>query len=320
MPTLDLVSSLSGVSGDIQLSQEVCFENIQVEFRLAKTTFDDIGIVVEWQKSQFEDILTVFDSRSPGYYNFEDIPLIFKINTGVVFEDIPIIFSIVRAVQSFLSYIMEKLYITCSEVIGTLDEYDNPVMYDDLELMNWNVKPNDTWYVQVTGTLVILYATLADMTNGINAVAYGVADSDRNVVLYPIDEYDTIELYYQDLPYHLSLSAILGDEYDEGITRYFKVKPLTDISEIRHPIYNNTNIVLMRGEAELNLHTYCRLNKELVLGVHLPTVEAGDVINYQSTRRNKTEKSQILAQTISGDTDSIVTKISVATYTELVRR
>ena len=296
------------------------YDDIGIEFSLAKADFEDIGIVIQWNKIQFEDIPLSFEIQRPGYYNFADAHILFEIRTGITYEDIPILFSIVRAVQSFLSYIMEKLYITCSEVIGTLDEYDNPVMYDDLELMNWNVKPNDTWYVQVTGTLVILYATLADMTEGINAVAYGVADSDRNVVLYPVDEYDSIELYYQDLPYHLSLSAILGDEYDEGITRYFKVKPLTDISEIRHPIYNNTNIVLMRGEAELNLHTYCRLNKELVLGVHLPTAEVGDTVSYQSARRNKTEKSQILSQTISGDTDSIVTKISVATYTELVRR
>jgi hypothetical protein len=314
MSTLDLVSSLSGISGNIQLSQETGFGNICIELRLAKTTFDDIALQIEWQKIRAEDILLVFQVQSPGYYNFTDASIHFEIRTGVSYEDAPIIFSIVRAVQSFLSYIMEKLYITCSEIIIPA------IGGGDLELQNWNVKPNTTWYVQVTGTLVILYDTQAEMLEASNAVAYGVADSSRNVVLYPVDEYDTLELYYEDLPYHLSLSTILGDEYDEGITRYFKVKPLTDISEIRHPIYNNSNIVLMRGEAELNLHTYCRLNKELVLGVHLPTAEAGDIISYQSARRNKTEKSQILSQTISGDTDSIITKISVATYTELVRR
>lgn len=290
------------------------YDDIGLEFSLAKADFEDIGIVIEWNKNQLEDIPLSFEIQRPGYYNFADAHIHFEIRTGVTYEDIPIIFSVVRAVQSFLSYIMEKLYITCSEII--IPEIGG----GDMELMNWNVKPNDTWYVQVTGTLVILYNTQADMLAGINAVSYGVADSSLNVVLTPVDEYDTVELYYQDLPYHLSLSVILGDEYDEGITRYFKVKPLTDISEIRHPIYNNSNIVLMRGEAELNLHTYCRLNKELVLGVHLPTVEAGDIISYQSTRRNKTEKSQILSQTISGDTDSIITKVQVATYTELTRR
>jgi hypothetical protein len=292
------------------------YDDIGVEFSLAKTDFEDIGIVIEWNKIQFEDILLSFEIQRPGYYNYADAHILFQVMIGNMYQDVPILFSITRAVQSFLSYIMQKLYITCSEILGA---------NNDQEILEWNVSPNKTWFVQVTGDLVILYDTQADMEQGTNPVAYGYVDDNLHVVLVPADEYDqeVVSLYYQDLLYHLALSNVLDlDEYDEYdvATRYFKVKPVTDLSEIRHPIYNNSNIVLMRGEAELNLHTFCRLSKELVLGVHLPSLESGNIVSYASARRNKTEKSQVLSQTIAGNPDSIITTIQVATYMELTRR
>jgi len=218
---------------------------------------------------------------------------------------------VIKQPQTFESYIFQKLYCVCSEL--------SPV-YDDIALQNWNVKPNQIWYVSVTSAgVVTLYDTLADVTNGTNPVATGIADADLLVILTYVSPETVMDYYYTDLVYHLSLSALPTG------TRKFKVKPLTDLSEIRHAIYNNSNITISRGQAELNLHTYAIKGREIVLATHLPELECGDKVDLTSTRRNKTaEKSQVLAQTIAGEVSdggetSLVTTINVANYVELYR-
>lgn len=237
--------------------------------------------------------------------------MFFQVNLGTSYQDIPIIFSVNRAAQSFASYIMQKLYCVTSEV---------GIVYEDCELLDWNVLPNKTWYVQVDGTAVTLYESQTDLEDGTNAIAVGIADSSLRVVLTYVDEYEgDMEFYYPDIDYHLSLS-----EESFGV-RKFRVKPTTDLSEIRDPIYNNFNVVLSRGEAELALHTFSVLGRSLLLGTHLPELEVGDVANLTSVRRGVTdEKSQILSQTITGIVSeggetSLVTSISVANYIELTR-
>lgn len=427
IPERDVIISslLEDLQGDIILSQVERFEQIKVEVKLRANSFEDISVIVKWIKDNWEDLYTVFEVVKAGTYDFEDMSIIFEAVQGDRFEDISVIFSVIREVQEFSSYIMMKLYITCSELTE----------YGDLTLLDWNVKPNRTWYVRVTGSFVVLFYTMDDLINDTNAVASGTANDDKQVVLTKspkfesgvydnvyirlggygknqplythqtlraydyeseetqvpegtefswvlvgpgalnnvgwtdinrvvttvwaiysspvsapyenaiillycngvlidtkvingtedvIDEYEptdeTLEFYYQDLPYHLSLSDILeGDEYDY-ITRCFKINPLTDLSEIRDPIYNNSNLVIMRGEAELNLHTNCCLNKEIVLATHLPTLELGEIVSYQSDRRSYTEKSQVLGHTINGNPDALITTIRTATYLELVRR
>jgi hypothetical protein len=158
------------------------------------------------------------------------------------------------------------------------------------------------------------------MNTSINAIASGTADSATlNVVLSTIDEYDELEYYYQDLLYHLTLSDYLPD-----VDVFFTVKPLTDMAEIRDPIYSNSNIVLSKGEAELNLHTYTVLGKDLLLATHIPEIEPGDFIGYVSKIRNSHKKSQVLSFTISGSqedigTASLINDIQIAEYRELFK-
>jgi hypothetical protein len=308
-----LESTLEGINGNILLFSETGFDRIQVTFSLAKETFDNIAVISEWQKELWYGFFGEFSLVHPGTYNFQNISVEFYVAIGSVFEDIPVIFSAVLQTSSFTTYVLQKLYCVTSE-IGAAN--------GDLELQNWNVKPNQTWFVHVNSLTVTLYETEVDMLAVLNAIAVGTADADSlETVLTYVDEYEgDFEFYYQDVAYHMSLSEVIAGD------RYFKIKPLTDLAEIRHPIYNNSTIILMRGQAELNLHTYTILGRELLLGVHVPEMESGDVVDLTSTRRNVTsEKSQILGQTITGSisedgTASLINSIKVANYTELYRQ
>jgi hypothetical protein len=288
------------------------YEDIHVEFSVSRNAYEDISILYETVGIYYNDIGLEFHIDRWDAYNFNNIGVVFEIMQGLMYENISLIFSVVKAPQSFMSYIFQKLYCTTTEV-GTV--------YEDVQLLDWNVKPNQTWFVAVDYYQIALYATQDDMTNNTNAVAYGTVDSSTlTAILYTAeDETIPLEFYYQDYPYHLSVSEIINSG-----TRMFKVKPLTDLSEIRHPIYNNSNIALSRGEAELNLHTYAKLGREIVLGIHLPELEVGDAVELTSVRRNKTEISQVLSQTISGEVSdggetSLITSIQVANYLELTR-
>jgi hypothetical protein len=306
---------LEGASANFSMNVYPPFKDVDVEWNVCAGVFEDIPIENYWSMGVWLDISTEFYTNRPDFYNFQNIPAVFYIVNAEVFEDIPVVFSIMLEPQSYVVYVLQKLYCVTTEV-GTL--------HGDMELKDWNVLPNTTWYVKTSGYDVTLYESQEDMLAGTNPVATGVADSDTLEVILtyvPSDEYETAETvgyYYEDLSCHVSLSVYKGG------SRFFKVKPLTDLSEIRHPIYNNSNIAISKGQAELDLHTYTVLGKELSLAVHVPTMEPGEIVKHTSTRRNNEIISQILSLTITGRTDtsgesSLVNEIAVANYTELSR-
>jgi hypothetical protein len=309
---LEIEPTLDGASGDILLKGDTFFKRIPILFDMKANAIEDIPLIVEWQGFYYKYIPFEFSLAGVNVYNYEYIPFVFHAIMGSVFEDVPLMFSIIRQAQDFASYIMQKTYSVTTELNG----------FTDLEISDWNVSPNKTWYVYVNGLIVTLYDTLADMEALTNPVAAGIANStDLTVVLAYVDlDLGTMEYYYQDFAYHLALSENIASVHN------FCIKPFTDLSEIRHPIYNNSNIVLSRGEAELNVSTFTVLSRELVLGTHLPEMEVGDVVDLTSVRRSKTaEKSQILSQTITGEVSdggesSLVNTIRVANYMELYRR
>ena len=323
--TVELTATLEDVVSDFLLTfPGLGFENITIEYSLVAETFDDFAVLAEYQAVYYKDLAARFELVQPNAYNFVDISVLFETLLGESYENVSVIFSIVKESQSFKSYILQKLYCVVS--------YPEGNFYYDVVLENWNVSPNKTWFVSVigyaedeyeTGNLITLYDTLIDLQTHTNAVSYGYLNTDTlEVVLIAADEYDEDPAYYyQDLKYHLMLSGVV----EEGEEYQYKVKPLTDLDEIRHPIYNNSNIAFSRGEAELDLHTYAVLGRELVLGTHLPVLEPGDVVNLTSTRRGETaKKSQILGETITGSisedgTASLITSINVANYLELSR-
>lgn len=314
MSDLELNSTLIGITSNFELSQDEGFAHIKVIFDVARITFEDFSLIFESQKMNWEYMSVEFHVERFDHYNFADISLVFQVTRGLEYADIPFIFSVIKQPQSFMSYIFQKLYCVTSEITET-----------GLEISDWNVSPNKLWYITIDSDeydenmMVYLFDTLVDLNAGTNLVASGIIDPDTlTIVLYDTEDV-VVPFYYTDYPYHLTVS-----EYPE-YSAQFKINPLTDMSEIRHPIYNNSNIVLSKGEAELNLHTYAVLKKELVLGTHLPELEIGDTVEFVSTRRASTNNSQVLSQTISGEVSndgesSLITTIRIANYLELSRQ
>ena len=310
--TSHMTSTLQGISSHILIEHAPSYEILPIIFSISKKEMEDIPILFEYcSLSISTNIPLLFAFVNFDYYNYECFSVNFEVSLGDVWVDVPLLFSVIKQAQSYKSYIFQKLYCVTTEI---------GIVFEDLELLDWNVKPNQTWYLYINDTLVILYETLDDLIALSNPVASGTIDSQTlTVVFTPTDPYDILDFYYQDHLFHFSVSEIIS-----GI-RTFKIKPLTDMSEIRHAIYNNSNITISKGEAELNLHTFAVLGQEFVLGVHLPELETGDTVSFTNTRRNKiTERSQVLSQTITGTVSdngesSLINTIKVATYVELFR-
>jgi hypothetical protein len=74
-----------------------------------------------------------------------------------------------------------------------------------------------------------------------------------------------------------------------------------DLDEISHPIYRNEDLIATRARAEIDAHTHAVIRKAVDLGSHIPTLEAGDIVQVASTRRGKTELLQVLEHRIAGE-------------------
>jgi len=316
---IQISSIFSGISSNFVLTQELAFEKIYLEFAFSMSDHIDYSIHYEIVKNILDDISTYFEIYPWNTYNFNNISLIFNVTNGDDnSDDISIKWIVIKSPQTRMTYIFQKLYCTMSEL--------EPVV-NDCVILDWNVNPNQIWYIALIGEdeyedmQVFLYETLVDMYAGTNAVASGTVNSETFQVVLT-DSLDVeMDYYYDDYSVHLTVTGILYGP----VVRYFKIKPLTDISEINHSIYNNSLITLSRGEAELDLHTYAILGRELVLGIHVPELECGNIVELDSTRRNKIENSQVLSQTIVGTQSddgesSLITTINVVNYVELLRQ
>ena len=312
----EFVATLGGASGNFLFNQDESLEDMGITFDLVARGREDILLHFGYEARAWEDFATYFAVSRSGSYNFNDMVTHFLICNGATFEDMNLYFSVIRTPQTLMAYIFEKLYCTTTEITTNADT----------TLLNWNVYPNQLWYVKLigdsgSGMVVQLFETEADLTAGTNITASGIVDADTLEVVLSDSLSVDMEFYYEDYTAHLTVSKLLTGT----ATRSFKLKPLTDISEIDHAIYNNSNISISRGEAELDLHTYAILRREIALGSHLPELECGEFVELNSVRRNKLEKSQVLSMTIAGSasddgTSELITTINVANYLELSRQ
>jgi hypothetical protein len=312
----EFTATLRGASGNFLFNQDEALEDMGIVLSLVGRGREDVPLHFGYSGLAWEDMSAYFAFCRAGSYNFNDMLTHFLICNGATYEDVSLYFSVIRTPQTLMAYIFEKLYCTTTELSTN----------GDISLLNWNVYPNQLWYVKLigdsgSGMTVELYETETDLNAGTNLVASGTVDSETLEVVLSDSLLVDMEFYYEDYTAHLTVSSILSGTS----TRSFKLKPLTDISEIDHAVYNNSNISISRGEAELDLHTYAILGREITLATHLPELECGEIVELNSTRRNKLEKSQVLSMTISGSasedgTSELTTSINVANYLELSRQ
>ncbi len=191
---------------------------------------------------------------------------------------------------------------------------------------SWNVDPNRLWFLKLSDSgsdiQCALYLTEADAEadtspQAAGSCAYG---SSMEIVL-TADPGATVQISFfqgtQD--FHFLVTGASGDP--DAIVR---VAEFVELDEISHPIYRNADIITTRAKAEIDAHTHAVLSKDIALGSHLPTLEPGDVIRLNSTRRGKNELLQVVDHRLSAEISEggemrLTSSVTAATYLALKR-
>jgi hypothetical protein len=191
-----------------------------------------------------------------------------------------------------------------------------------LSVVNWNIDENRVWFVRLsdTGTaiLVELYLTQADAEAQANLQASGESSgygSELEVVLvFEVGATVPVTLFRDEYTWHIMVAGQNGDA-----AKIFKIKEFIEMDEISHAIYRNSSSITARATAEIDAHTHAAIIREIALGTHLPTLEVGDIVGLNSTRRGLNDLSQVTDMEITGTPNSLPSSIETRKYLELKR-
>lgn len=191
-----------------------------------------------------------------------------------------------------------------------------------LSIENWNIDENIEWYVRPSdsgsGVSVEMYLTQADAQAQTNLQASGESSeygSELEITLTNEEDAVTpVSLFREGYAWHLVVAGESGDS-----AKIFKVKEFVEMEEISHPIYRNGELITARATAEINAHTHAVIVRNIVLGTHLPEIEAGQIVGLDSDRLSIDDLSQIHEHQIIGTPDSLVSEVETQKYLELKR-
>ncbi len=191
----------------------------------------------------------------------------------------------------------------------------------------WNIDPNRLWFVRLSdadaGIRAELYLSEADAEEQANLQASGYTSGygSNQPIALNMDPAATvsISLFQPVYPWHLKVSGAALDP-----VQIYRVREFVDLDEISHPIYRNEDLITTRARAEIDAHTHAVIRQAVDLGSHIPTLEAGDIVQLASTRRGKTERLQVLEHRIAGEISEggemrLTSAITVAGYLALKR-
>jgi hypothetical protein len=189
-------------------------------------------------------------------------------------------------------------------------------------VVNWNIDENRLWFVRLsdTGTAVLveLYLTQADAAARANLQAHGTSTGYGTALeITLVNEVGAtvpVSLFRDEYAWHIMVAGQNGDT-----TKIFKIKEFIEMDEISHAIYRNSTLITTRATAEIDAHTHAAIIREITLGTHLPTLEVGDIVGLNSTRRGLNDLSQVTDMEITGTPNSLTTSIETRKYLELKR-
>jgi len=190
---------------------------------------------------------------------------------------------------------------------------------------NWNIDPNRLWYVRIADDgavnllTVELYLTEADAEAQSNRQAHSLGNAFGSAVeiLLTADSGATV-----DISMHQSTDAwhLVVSGADDDAEKIFCVKPFVDLEDIQHPIYRNPLLVTQRATAEIDEHTHVLFERQIELGVHLPTLEPGEILSITSARRElSADLCQIAEHTIVGTVNRLYSRVTADKYQGIVR-
>jgi hypothetical protein len=191
-----------------------------------------------------------------------------------------------------------------------------------MQINHWNVAENNVWYVRLadsgTGVSVELYLTEADAEAQTNLQASGESSGyGSNLEIELTNEEDAtipVTMFCEDYSWHVKVS---GESEDS--TKIFKLREFVEMDEISHSVYRNSVLITARATAEIDAHTHAAIIRSIVLGTHLPGLEAGQIAGVNSARRGVNDLSQVHEHTIIGTHDSLVSELETRKYIELTR-
>jgi hypothetical protein len=178
-----------------------------------------------------------------------------------------------------------------------------------MQIDNWNVAENNVWYVRLAdsgaGISVELYLTEAEAEAQANLQASGESSGYGST---------PVSLFIEEYSWHLLVSGTAEDE-----TKIFKLREFIEMDEISHSIYRNSTLITARATAEIEAHTHSAIIRDVVLGIHLPEIEVGQIVRLDSDRRGVDDLSQVYEQRIIGSPNSLVSELETRKYLELKR-
>jgi hypothetical protein len=191
-----------------------------------------------------------------------------------------------------------------------------------MQIDNWNVAENNVWYVRLAdsgaGISVELYLTEAEAEAQANLQASGESSGyGSNLEIELTNEEDAttpVSLFIEEYSWHLLVSGTAEDE-----TKIFKLREFIEMDEISHSIYRNSTLITARATAEIEAHTHSAIIRDVVLGIHLPEIEVGQIVRLDSDRRGVDDLSQVYEQRIIGSPNSLVSELETRKYLELKR-
>jgi hypothetical protein len=161
------------------------------------------------------------------------------------------------------------------------------------EVDDWNLNPNQRFFVLltedtvgITGTFVDIYNTKADMDAAINRVAFALAPFGVAVNILLTEDTtepssgEAISKFNADLSYHLKVTGQVAD----GITK-FQIGPFTDLPPIEDALLVSEAMIQARATLELNKGTHSAFHRVLRLDKHYEALEEGDIISLTITKR-----------------------------------
>lgn len=187
------------------------------------------------------------------------------------------------------------------------------------ELTDWNLNPNQLWFIKITdsGSLIEvgLYTTQVDASSGTNAqvlgeVSYG---TDVSVVLENTEDSTiAISFFTSDETYHLKVSGQNGD--DDII---LQVSPFVDLPDITNSIYRSEELISKRVTNEINIHTHSAKRRDIGIASHEPELQVSDVCRIYSSFRGIDVLTVLEELIIVGTQNALINQIGTVEYTDL---
>lgn len=196
-----------------------------------------------------------------------------------------------------------------------------------LEIINWNISPNQDWFVRLlddsAGITAELYLTDSDASAQTNRQAAGSTSgygSALSVVLTnDPDATSPVSEFQAEYDWHLQVSGAAGDA-----TKIYKVREFVELPEISAAIYRSQDLITRKAAAQINAHTHASITRSAELGVHLPEADIGQIAQITSASRGIDVLGQIDHMTIEGYVTetgeaSLINTIEAVEYLELTR-